>query len=64
MVAANDNRLAQTGTLRYAALLCAGKKISGAKKNTSGAAMNSAQITSAKAANSAQMTSATVPNSA
>jgi len=35
------------GALRCAGLLCTGKNISGAKKNTSDAAMNSAQMTSA-----------------
>jgi len=48
--------------LRCAGFLCTGKKISGAKKNTSGAAMNSAQITSAKVVNSARMRVQTVPD--
>jgi hypothetical protein len=53
MVAANDNRLAQMGVLRCAGLLCAGKNISGAKKNTSDAVMNSTAST--KVVNSARM---------
>lgn len=43
------------GALRCAGLLCTGKNISGAKKNTSDAAINGTQATSAKVVNSARM---------